>query len=343
MKNLRLAYRKARKGKTAKWYVKEFETDFEKNLLQLQKELRSMTYEPRKLKRFVIYDPRTRVIYASDFRDRVVHHAICNIIEPIFEKTFIFDSYANRKNKGSVAAILRFEKFKRKIAENGRLVKSAKDRNMVIGYALKADIRHYFDSIDHEVLIHIISRKIKDEKVLWLIRKIVNNHTSEKGMPIGNLTSQFFANVYLNELDYFVKHKLRAKYYIRYVDDFAILDKSKERLEFYKGQLSEFLKSVKLELHPQKSKVLPLHHGINLLGFRIFYHYKLPYKRNIRRFEKRTQALLALYEDGSLSKEKIIESIEGWFAYAMWGNTYKMRKKIIEDLKIQNQAKQEKT
>jgi RNA-directed DNA polymerase len=211
-------------------------------LLQLQKELRKQTYEPKPMKTFIIRDPKTRVISASSFRDRVVHHVLCNIIEPIFDKAFICDSYANRKDKGTHAALKRFDYFVRKISGNGMLLSNAKDSNQVYGYALKADIRHYFDSVNHEVMVHCIRRKIQDEKVLWLVKKILDNHNGEvlgKGMPIGNLTSQFFANVYLNELDYFVKHRLKAKYYIRYVDDFVILDASKEKLESHDKRVSE--------------------------------------------------------------------------------------------------------
>ena len=332
MKNLRLAYWKARKGKGTKWYVKEFESDLEKNLLQLQKELLSITYEPKPLKQFIIKDPKTRVISASNFRDRVVHHALCNIIEPIFEKTFIHDSYANRKNKGTHAALNRFDQFKRKVSHNGKLLPSAKDNNMVYGYVLKADIKHYFDSVDHEIMMRTISRKIQDEKVLWLTEKILDNHhyqTSGKGMPIGNLTSQFFANVYLNELDYFIKHELKAKYYIRYVDDFVILHKSKEALELYKAQINEFLKTIKLELHMQKSKVIPLHKGVNLLGFRIFYKYKLPKKSNIRRIEHRIKTFIGMHGKGIMNKEEILERLKGWDAYAAHGDTYKLRKRIL--------------
>ncbi|MFQ6056374.1 MAG: reverse transcriptase domain-containing protein [Methanosarcinales archaeon] len=330
--NLKLAFRKAKKGKTSKWYVKKFERDLDNELLQLKYELDSQTYYPRPLKRFIIRDPKTRVIHASHFRDRVVHHAICNIIEPIFDKIFIYDSYANRKKKGSLAAINRFDQFQRKVSCNGRLVKNAKDNNMIISYVLKADIKHYFDTVDHEILINIIKKKIKDEKVLWLIKKILDNNTkpSNKGMPVGNMTSQFFANVYLNELDYFVKHKLRAKYYLRYVDDFVILHKSKETLLSYKKQINNFLKILKIELHEEKSQVYPLHKGIGLLGFRVFYYYKLLRRKNIKRMEKRLLEFKKLYENNEISYDKIMESIEGWYAYAMWGNTYKLRKELMD-------------
>ncbi len=331
MENLQRAYRKARKGKGKKWYVKEFESYLHNNLFQLQKELSTMTYEPKPLKQFIIKDPKTRVISASNFRDRVVHHALCNIIEPIFEKIFIHDSYANRKNKGTHAALKRFDQFKRKVSGNGKLLPNARDNNMVYGYVLKADIKHYFDSVDHEVMMRIISRKIRDEKILHLIKEILDNHyckTPCKGMPIGNLTSQFFANVYLNGLDYFIKHGLKAKYYIRYVDDFVIFDESKETLESYKAQINEFLKTIKLELHPQKSKVIPLHKGVNMLGFRILYNYKLPKKSNIRRIEHRIKTFIGMHGEGIMRKEEILEKINGWYAYAVHGDTYKLRRRM---------------
>ena len=229
MKNLMLAWKKARKGKIKKDYVIEFEKGLTHNLKLLHYGLKYLYYKPKPLITFILRDPKTRKISKSDFRDRIVHHALVRVIEPIFDKTFICDSCANRKKKGNSYALKRFEKFRRKITKN----------YTSFGYCLKADIKHYFQEIDHEVLMNIIRRKIKDEKVIWLIKKILNNNVPDnskgKGMPLGNLTSQFFANVYLNELDYFVKHKLRAKYYIRYVDDFVLLNESKEKLISWGG------------------------------------------------------------------------------------------------------------
>ncbi|MEK6951448.1 MAG: reverse transcriptase/maturase family protein, partial [Nanoarchaeota archaeon] len=253
-------------------YVIEFSKNKTNNLLQLKNELETFTYKPSPLKRFIIRDPKTRTIHASAFRDRVVYHAVVNILEPIFEKIFIYDSYASRKNKGTHKAIIRFDEFKRKISKNGKLIKNAKNNNIVQGYVLKADITHYFQTVDHEILLSIIKEKIKDENIIWLIKQILNNFDTEikgRGMPLGNLTSQFFANVYLNKLDYFVKHKLKAKYYIRYVDDFVILHHNKETLEEYKLSIDKFLReNLKLELHPDKSKIIPLKNGINFLGYR---------------------------------------------------------------------------
>ena len=151
-----------------------------------------------------------------------------------------------------------------------------------------------------------------------------------KGMPLGNLTSQFFANVYLNELDYFVKHKLKAKYYIRYVDDFVILHESKEQLEKWKKEINKFLQEkLKIELHPSKSNVLRLNSGINFLGFRIFYYHKLLRKSNLKNFERKFNQLRILFDEGIISREKVLESIEGWLAYCSHANTFKYRKHLI--------------
>jgi retron-type reverse transcriptase len=185
LENLQLAFKKARKGKSKKWYVNEFESDLDNELAKLKLELEVQNYKPKPLKRFIIRDPKTRVIHASAFRDRVVHHALCNMIEPIFEKTFISDSYANRKGKGTHAAVERFDTFVRSVSGNGKLLQNAINNNQVYGYALKVDIKHYFDSVDHEILVRILDNKIKDEKMIWLIRRILENHNCKspgKGM-----------------------------------------------------------------------------------------------------------------------------------------------------------------
>lgn len=336
--NLELAFKKARKRKSKKPYVKEFEADLLNELNKLKQELEFQIYKPQSLNRFIVRDPKTRTIHASAFRDRVVYHALVNIIGPVFEKRFIYDSYASRINKGTHNAIWRFDKFKRKISNNGRLTDNALDNNSVQGYVLKADIKHYFDTVDHEVLLNIIERQIKDKKVIWLIQQILNNFdstTKGKGMPLGNLTSQFFANIYLNELDQFVKHKLKAKYYIRYVDDFVILHNNKNVLEDHKQKIKEYLNNdLKLTLHPAKSRIIPLKNGIIFLGYKNFYYYKMLRKSNKRKFEMNFNDKLSLLKEGILTKENILESLQGWFGYAKWANTHRLRKAIIDKLKI---------
>ena len=255
MKNLISAWEKAKKGKTKKQDIKKFNENLAYNINILHDELKSETYYPKSLTTFILRDPKTRNISKSNIKDRIVHHALVGIIEPIFESVFIHDSCANRKGKGTLFALQRFEKFIRIVSKN----------NTKSCFVLKADIKHYFQEVNHEILISIIKRKIKDEKVLWLIERILEpgnmkretgkihyyldeNIKNIKGIPLGNLTSQFFANVYLNELDYFVKHKLKCKYYIRYVDDFVILHSSKKQLEEWKIEINNFLKErLKLE------------------------------------------------------------------------------------------------
>ena len=343
--NLETAFNRARRGKTLKDYVIEFEAKLKENLLQLRTELLLQTYQPQPLKTFILRDPKTRKISKSAFRDRVIHHAICNIIESVFDKRFIHDSFANRMRKGTINAVKRFDEFKRKVSQN----------NTVRCYVLKADVKSYFDTVNHRILLGILGKRIKDERVMWLIKRILDNHKGEntnKGMPLGNLTSQFFANVYLNELDQFVKHKLRAKYYIRYVDDFVILHQSRKVLEEYKEQTDVFLREkLDLKLHPDKSQVLKLEKGVGFLGFRVFYHHKLLVKKNMRKFEKRMEQMKYEYKDEKLDREKVIEKFEGWLAYATHANTYKYRKRMTskfnssfptqQDIKITSVKKHE--
>jgi RNA-directed DNA polymerase len=239
---------------------------------------------------------------------------------------------------------------------------------MIKGYVFKADIKKFFDSIDQKVLLNIFERKIKDKKFISLIDKVLKNFNLEKentnykpkidiqlkidsfgfnnkkikshikiedkkGMPLGNMTSQFFANIYLNELDRFIKHGLKAKYYIRYVDDFIILHKDKKILEDYQNKIGKYLKNIRLELHPEKSKIFSVYKGIDFLGFRIFYHNKLVRKRNLKHFKKDLDKLKSDYDKGLITQEKIAESLHGWFAYIIWGNTYRLRKDLVNEIR----------
>ena len=318
-KNFVLAWKKARKGKTKRDYVLEFEKDLVGNLRRLHYELKSQIYKPKPLKTFILRDPKTRKISKSVFRDRIILHAICNIIGPIFDKSFIYDSCANRKGKGNLFAIKRFNLFKRKVTNN--LQSEA--------FCLKADIKHYFQEVDREILLKTIQKRISDDKVVGLIKLILNNFKGNKGMPLGNLTSQFFANLYLHEMDWFVKQKLKAKFYIRYVDDFVILHFSKEQLKIWKNQIELFLKGkLKLELHPYKSRIIKISKGIDFVGFRNFYHFKLLRKRNIKNLDNK----ISKFSQGLISKEKLKEILQGWNAYAKWSNSYKLRKKIINKI-----------
>jgi retron-type reverse transcriptase len=320
IKNLILAYKKARKGKSKKDYVIEFERCLGKNLRQLQKELFLEIYFPKNLASFILRDPKVRIISKSDFRDRIVHHAVCNVIESIFQKTFIYSSCANQKKKGTLFGITIFEKYKRKVTQN--LSKEA--------FCLKCDIKKYFENVNLKILLNIISKKIKCKSTIVLIEKILYNFSNKKGMPLGNLTSQFFANIYLNKLDYFIKHKLRCKYYIRYVDDFIILDKSNKYLRSIKNKIDIFLKEkLKIELHKKKTKIIFLSSCIDFIGFRNYYYHRLPRKRNILSMKRK----IKLFNQNKISKEKFNEILNGWIAYVKWSDSYSP----IRNLNIFNQ------
>lgn len=328
LENLHLAFTKARKGKTKRADVQEFESNLMSNLRQLRVDLLFHSYYPQPLTTFIIRDPKTRKINKSAFCDRIVHHAVCNIIEPIYEQIFIYDSYANRKGKGTLKALERFDEFKRRVA--------IPHYDYVTGYCLKADIKHYFETVDHSILMQILKRRIKDNNILFLLKKILANYSNGeqgKGMPLGNLTSQFLANVYLHELDHFVKHILKAKYYLRYVDDFVILEAHKEILEVYKPEIDSFLQhKLKLELHPLKSKIIPLNKGITFLGFRVFYHHKLLRKSNWQAARRKIISLKDDFDNGVIDYDTVYGSMVGWFAYAKQANTHTIRKAVGERL-----------
>jgi retron-type reverse transcriptase len=204
-----------------------------------------------------------------------MHHALCNIIEPIFEKTFIFDSYACRKGKGTHRAIKRLKSF---LKNNEGL------------YCFKCDISKYFDSINHDILLSLIKKKIKDKRIIWLIKEILNSSFSKErgiGIPIGNLTSQLFANIYLSHFDYFAKNFLKEKTYLRYMDDFLYIGK-KHRLHVVAKKSSHFLfKELKLKFNPKKNNIFPVKKGIDFLGYVVFEDYILLRKNTVKRFMKK--------------------------------------------------------
>ena len=331
--NLHLAYLKAKRCKRYRDYVLDFSYNLESNLLKLQKELLSQTYQHGRYREFIVKDLKKRHIKAAPFRDRVVHHALCNIIEPIFDKGFIYDSYACRKEKGTHKTIKRLENFIRSIADNIKM--EGKDKN---AYCLQCDISKYFASIDHKILFKLIKKKVIDQKALWLIQKIMNSSYDDqqwKGIPIGNLTSQLFANIYLNELDKFMKHKLKIRYYLRYMDDFLIFGFKKEELHKIEYRIRKFLdKNLKLKLHPKKNIIFPIRKGINFLGYIIFKDYKLLRKSSVKRFIKRTKNYQKKLEQGLMNHKKFNNSLQSWFAYAEFGNSWRLRKSLEELLII---------
>ncbi len=330
--NLLLAYRKAAKGKRGKANIAVFEHKLEDNLFLLQDDLQKKTYRPGSYDNFYIHDPKRRLISAAPFRDRVVHHALCNIIEPIFENSFIFDSYANRIGKGTHRALDRCQYFTRRYK-----------------YVLQCDIRQFFPSIDHEILYKILAKKIKDPGILWLIDTILASgdgilqdaynmvyfHGDDllaasrpRGLPIGNLTSQFWANVYLNPFDQFIKRQLRCKAFIRYVDDFLLFANEKRLLWSWKRQIENRLATFRLTLHAG-AHPRPVTEGIPFLGFIVFPQRRRLKRRKALQFKHKYQALLAKHSAQKIPVSQISAIIQGWVNHVRYANTIGLRKAIL--------------
>ena len=245
--NLHTAYLKARKGKRYAADVLKFSIRLEENLIDLQNHLIWKTYQPSPYRYFTVYEPKERPIAALPFRDRVLHHALCNIIEPIFERSMIFDSYACRVGQGVLAGVNRTTQYLRRARTKwGRV------------YCLKADITKFFPSIDHTALKKLIRRRIACPDPLDLMELIIDSSGTERGLPIGNLTSQLWANVYLNELDHFCKETLQVRKYLRYMDDFVLFHPDKQFLHTALQEIRGFLDdNLRLSLNA-KTQIFPV-------------------------------------------------------------------------------------
>lgn len=263
--NLLSAWKEFRRGKRRKGDVALFEFHLEDNIWQLHQELVSKTYRHDPYEDFYVCDPKRRHIHKASVRDRVLHQAIFRVLYPVFDQDFIFDSCSSRISKGTHFGTGRLLSACRKVSKNWRAP----------AYALKGDVRRFFDSIDHRILRALITRKISDIDTLWLIDIVFSSFEKEKGkgLPLGNVTSQLFANIYLNELDRFVKHQLKARHYFRYCDDFVIAHPDKDFLEEAMKRISDFLsKTLLLDLHPNKVEIRKIGQGIDFLGYIIFPH-----------------------------------------------------------------------
>ena len=232
IENLLLAWQEFVKGKRNKPDVQIFQFNLMNNILQLHYDLKNYTYKHGGYEQFKINDPKPRTIHKASVRDRLLHHAVYRILYPFYDKTFIADSFSCRNDKGAHKAINRFRKFGYTVSKN----------NTKTCWILKCDIKKFFASIDQSILINVLKQRIQDKNIIDLLREIIQSF-EPNGLPLGNLTSQLFANVYLNEFDQFVKHKLKEKYYIRYADDFVILSENREYLENLIISISNFLQN----------------------------------------------------------------------------------------------------
>jgi len=276
VKNLFLAWKEFKKGKLKKKDVREFAKNYKQNILNLHRELKNKKYRHSEYYSFYVKDPKLRHIHKACVKDRVLHHAVFIILYPIFDKSFIFDSYSCRINKGTHRAVNRLKDFLRKESKN----------NSKNCFVLKLDIRKFFDSIDQEILLELIKEKIQDENTIWLVGEVIKSFP--KGIPLGNITSQIFANIYLDKLDKFAKHKLKIKYYIRYCDDFIILSCDKLYLQNLVPIINEFLENnLKLSLHPNKIIIRKYCQGIDFLGYVCFPYYRILRPKTKKRMLKK--------------------------------------------------------
>ena len=306
--NLYTAVHNAAKSKRYNAVVSDFLFSQEKNVDILHAQLRDRTYKHGKYRIFKIKDPKQREIAAAPFADRVVHHAVCDVIEPVIDKTFIYDSYACRKDKGTHKAMYRAQKF------------CLKNR-----YSLHMDISKYFKNIDHKILKRLLLRQIDDPRLIWLLFHIIESSPKQffnKGLPIGNLTSQLFANMYLHEVDMFIKHRLKEKYYIRYMDDMLIFCNDKQGLLNIKSIVEKFLKEqLSLDLNKGKSQLFDTRKGFNFLGFRMSQKHRRLCSDNVRRFRKRLYGFEQMLANKIITEEKVQDSIRCWVAHASYGHT----------------------
>lgn len=317
--NLHHAYLKARRQKRYRPEVLAFSAQLEEQLIDIQNALIWKTYQMGPYHTFLVHEPKQRVIMALPFRDRVVQHALCNVIEPIFEARFLHDSYACRPGKGVHRGVTRLTAFLRRAHQRWGHI-----------YALKADIAQYFPSIDHAVLLQLLGKHIRCADTLWLIAHILQSGGVEgKGLPIGNLTSQLWANVYLHALDMFVKHDLRMPFYLRYMDDFILLHPDKRVLHRITDDIAAFLDArLRLRLNA-KTQIFPAAQGIDFLGYRVWRTHRRLRTRAVVRFQRRLRRLQILYARRCLPLARIRASIQSWLGHARHAQTYGLLRRLL--------------
>lgn len=301
-------------GKRQRKDVINFEFSLMDNILSLQADLASGQYCHGDYESFFVNDPKQRHIHKASVRDRLLHHAVYRLLYPFFDRTFIADSYSCRNNKGTHKAINRFRSFAYKVSKN----------HTKTCYVLKGDIKKFFASIDHQILKKILSEYIPDNKIVLLLSNMIDSYETETGtsvgLPLGNLTSQLFANVYLNQLDQFVKHRLKEKFYIRYTDDFVILSEDRRKISRLIPIIENFLiQELKLCLHPDKIFIKTIGSGVDFLGWLSF-----PKHRTIRTVTK-NRAFRRIMESPSLLS---LQPYLGLFGH---GNTFKIQQKLVND------------
>ncbi len=327
---LHAAWRKAVRGKRRKPGAAALTANLEKELLRLERELRDHSYRPGTYVEIAVRDPKPRLVSAAPFRDRVVHHALCAIVAPVFERGFIDHSYANRAGKGTHRAVSQYERWR--------------DRHQ---HVLRCDIYRYFPAIDHAVLKGLFRRRVGCPDTLWLLDTIVDGSNPQepvdayypgddlftpfdrrRGLPIGNLTSQFMANLYLDGLDHFVTEVLRAPY-LRYVDDFVLFHDDPAVLAAWQDRITVWLHGRRLRLHPRKTVILPSREPATFLGYDLWPDRRRLPEANIRRFRNKLRGLRDRWRAGSVGRQDIEARIQSWIAHAEHAHTWRLRHAIF--------------
>jgi retron-type reverse transcriptase len=332
--NIYEATQKAQKSKRFRPNVLLFNHNLEAEIFKLQTELQTQTYQPGEYRAFYIYEPKPRLISAAPYRDRVVHHALFQVLNPIIEPSFIHHSYANRVGFGTHRALRRFTKLCRSYR-----------------YILQCDIRRYFPNIDHDLLKSQLRRRLKCHQTLWLLEQIIDHSNRQesdleyfpgddlftpyersKGLPIGNLTSQFFANLYLNQFDHFILQSLKVPGYLRYMDDFALFSNDRDQLAQARIALESALDQLRLRIHPIKSQLFETGYGANFVGFRVFPRYIRVRNDSLRRLRDRLKQLQCRYQHQQVSLPRVQQSLASWNAHLNHGETWNIRRAIFADL-----------
>jgi len=331
--NLLEAYRRASRGKRRTAAVAAFDFQAADRILELRSEMLGGEYRPGPYTHFFIHEPKRRKISAALFRDRVVHHALCNVIEPRFERVFVSDSYANRIGKGSHRAVQRLQQF-----------------TQAHRYVLRADVRQHFASIDHAILLDALGQHIGEDDIMALVRHILVSGEDAltdqygtqffpgddlfavfrpRGLPIGNLTSQFWSNCYLHSLDLFVKRELCCGAYLRYVDDFALFSDSKRTLWAWKRAIVERLAALRLTIHERSAQVAPVASGVPWLGFVVFPDHRRVKARKVRFASQRLRGRYAQYQRGKISFAEFDASVQGWINHVRYADTWGLRRHVL--------------
>jgi hypothetical protein len=304
--NIYLAYTKACKGRRWQDTIKDFEKDLDTNIKAIHKSLTDKTYTTSQYEVFPIFEPRHRLIYKLSFNpDRIIQHALMNIVEPIWDNLLIHDTYACRQGMGVHSGSTRTMDFIRKVGREG--------------YCLKMDISKFYPSLKHDILFDIVKKKIKCKDTLWLLEDIIYSVEGGYNVPIGNYTSQWFGNLYMNELDQHMKHDMKIKYYIRYCDDFLLFHEDKRFLNDMKDYIESYLKET-LDLTLSKADVFPISRGVDFLGYRHFHDYMLLRKNTAKRFKKRIKEVHYLYKTGKMDKSSYMSSLASMMGVIKWCN-----------------------